>query len=110
MVQSSSVIIEGNLRGMSMRAIWTIGALCVLLARADAQEPINPNQVGRYQIMTNANNTFLVDTAGGFVWVLTQFTEFNKDPLAWVPMFRLNAASDTTPLLSEYGLKPPTRR
>jgi len=110
MAQSSSVITEGKLRGMSMRAIWTIGALCVSLARADAQEPINPNQVGRYQIMTNANNTFLVDTAGGFVWVLTQFTEFNKDPLAWVPMFRLNRASDTTPLLSEFGLKPPTKR
>ena len=101
-----------SLEEMSMHAMWTTGALCLLVATADAQEPttINPNEVGRYQIVTNANNTFLVDTAGGFVWRLTQFTEFNNDPLAWVPMFRLNGASDTTPLLSEYGLKPPTRR
>ena len=103
---------RGRERGMSMRAMWTISALCLLVGTADAQEPttINPDQVGRYQIMTNANDTFLVDTATGFVWVLTQYTDFNKDPLAWVPMFRLNRASDTTPLLSEFALKPPTKR
>ena len=91
-----------------MRAMSTIGALCLLIATADAQEPIN--QIGRYQILTNANDTFLVDTGAGFVWALTQYTEFNRDPVAWVPMFRLNSPSDTTPLLSEYGLKPPTKR
>ena len=94
---------------MLMR-ILTISALCLLVGTADAQEQAAiAQQVGRYQIMTNANATFLIDTATGFVWVLTQFTEFNKDPLAWVPMFRLNSPSATTPLLSEFGLKPPTK-
>jgi len=75
---------------------------------ADAQEPttINPNDVGRYQILTIANDTFLIDTAGGFVWRLTQYSEFNREPLAWAPMFRLDRPSDTSPLLTEYGLKP----
>ena len=90
-----------------MRAMWAIGALCLLVVTAGAQEPFSQ---GRYQIMTNAHDTFLLDTATGSVWALTQFSDFNKDPLALVPMFRLNTPSDTTPLLSEYGLKPPKKR
>ena len=83
-----------------MRTMLTMGALCLLVGMADAQEV-----AFRFQIVTNANDTFLLDTATGNVWHLTQYPDFNKDPLAWVPMFRLNTPSDTTPLLSEYGLK-----
>ena len=79
--------------------------LCLVVGTADAQETAFSQQLGRFQIATNANDTFLLDTATGNVWHLTQYPDFNKDPLAWVPMFRLNMPSDTTPLLSEYGLK-----
>lgn len=91
-----------------MRPMLTIGALCLVVGTADAQDSarIIAERVGRYQIVMNASDTFLLDTATGFVWVLKQHTEFNKDPLAWEPMFLLNKPSDTTPLLSEYGLKP----
>jgi hypothetical protein len=90
-----------------MRAIFSICALCFAVGTAGAQE-ISPfaQQSGRYQIVPSARDTFLLDTATGNVWLLTQYSDFNRDPLAWVPMFRLNSPSDTTPLLSEYGLKP----
>ena len=86
----------------------TISALCLVVGTADAQDAarIIAERVGRYQIVTNANDTFLLDTATGLVWILKQHTQFNQDPLAWEPMFLLNKPSDTTPLLSEYGLKP----
>ena len=93
-----------------MRIVLTISTLFLIVATAGAQDnrgaPIISAQIGRYQIMTNARDTFLVDTATGNVWRLTQYSDFNKDPLAWAPMFRLDRPSDTTPLLSEYGLKP----
>ena len=88
-----------------MRTMLTITALCLVVGTADAQDSAR-EQVLRYQIVTNATDTFLLDTTTGFVWILKQHTDFNKDPLAWEPMFRLNKPSDTTPLLSEYGLKP----
>ena len=90
-----------------MRTILTISALCLVVGTADAQEAtIFSQQLGRFQIVTNAQETFLLDTATGSVWRLTQYSDFNKDPLAWVPMFRLDKPSDPSPLLSEYGLKP----
>ena len=92
-----------------MRTMLTISALCLVVGTADAQDDraatIFSQQVGRFQITGNASDTFLLDTATGNVWRLTQYSDFNKDPLAWVPMFRLDKPSDTTPLLSEYGLK-----
>jgi hypothetical protein len=88
-----------------MRTMLMICGVCFSVGTADAQEVAFSQQVGRFQIATNANDTFLLDSATGNVWLLTQFSDFNKDPSAWVPMFRLNSASDTTPLLSEYGLK-----
>ena len=92
-----------------MRTMLTISALCLLVGTADAQDnstaTIFSQQIGRFQITTNASDTFLLDTATGNVWRLTQYSNFNTDPLAWVPMFRLDKPSDTTPLLSEYGLK-----
>jgi hypothetical protein len=87
-----------------MRTMLTICALCFAVGTADAQDAA-AQQVGRFQIVGNARDTFLIDTATGNVWRLTQYSDFNKDPFAWVPMFRLNTPSDTTPLLSEYGLK-----
>lgn len=97
-------------RGMSMRIILAISSLFLIAGTADAQDnraaAIFSAQLGRYQIVTNARDTFLLDTTSGNVWLLTQYSDFNKDPLAWVPMFRLDKPSDTTPLLSEYGLKP----
>jgi hypothetical protein len=103
-------MIEKNLcEGMFMRAMLTMSALCLAVGTADAQDnraaPIFSSQIGRFQIVTNARDTFLFDSATGNVWLLTQYSDFNKDPLAWVPMFRLDKPSDTTPLLSEYGLK-----
>lgn len=91
-----------------MRTMLAISALCLVVETADAQDTgrIIAERVGRYQIVANATDTFLLDTATGFVWVLKQHTDFNKDPLAWEPMFLLTKPSDTTPLLSEYGLKP----
>lgn len=93
-----------------MRIILAISSLFLIAGTADAQDnraaAIFSAQLGRYQIVTNARDTFLLDTASGNVWLLTQYSDFNKDPLAWVPMFRLDKPSDTTPLLSEYGLKP----
>jgi hypothetical protein len=91
-----------------MRTIVTTTALCLSVVTAAAQEPATllSRQVGRYQLTGNGQNTFLFDSSTGNVWVLTQFSDFNRDPSAWVPMFRLNSASDTSPLLSEYGLKP----
>jgi len=93
-----------------MRTMLTISTLFLIIGTADAQDnraaTIISGQVGRYQIMTNARDTFLLDTATGSVWRLTQYSDFNKDPLAWAPMFRLDKPSDTSPLLSEYGLKP----
>jgi hypothetical protein len=89
-----------------MRTMLTICALCFAVGTADAQNAATfSQQVGRFQIVGNARDTFLIDTATGNVWLLTQYSDFNKDPLAWVPMFRLDKPSDTTPLLSEYGLK-----
>jgi hypothetical protein len=92
-----------------MRAMLTMSALCLAVGTAAAQDnrvaPIFSSQLGRFQIVTNARDTFLLDSATGNVWLLTQYSDFNKDPLAWVPMFRLDKPSDTTPLLSEYGLK-----
>jgi hypothetical protein len=87
-----------------MRTMLTICVLCFAVGTADAQDAAT-QQVGRFQIVGNARDTFLIDTATGNVWRLTQYSDFNKDPFAWVPMFRLNTPSDTTPLLSEYGLK-----
>ena len=89
-----------------MRTMLTICVFCFAVGMADAQNAATPQQVGRFQIVGNARDTFLIDTATGDVWLLTQYLEFNKEPLAWVPMFRLDKPSDTTPLLSEYGLKP----
>jgi hypothetical protein len=89
-----------------MRTMLTICVLCFAMGTAAAQNAAIQQQVGRFQIVGNARDTFLIDTATGDVWLLTQYSEFNKDPLAWVPMFRLDKPSDTTPLLSEYGLKP----
>ena len=92
-----------------MRAIMlTISTLCLVAGTAVAQENVAAafQQVGRFQIMTNPNDTFLIDTATGEVWHLTQHTDFNKDPLAWTLMFRLAKPSDTGALLTEYGLKP----
>ena len=86
-----------------MRTMLTISALCLVVGTADAQD--DRAAVGRFQITGNAADTFLLDTATGNVWRLTQYSNFNTDPLAWVPMFRLDKPSDTTPLLSEYGLK-----
>src|SRR5215475_3615000 len=92
--------------GMSMRVLLTISTLFLFVGTAGAQDnPIISAQLGRYQIVSNARDTFLLDSATGNVWRLTQYSDFNKDPLAWVPMFRLDRPSDTTPLLSEYGLK-----
>jgi hypothetical protein len=93
-----------------MRVVLAISTLFLTIGMAGAQDnraaPIISAQLGRYQIMTNARDTFLLDTVTGNVWLLTQYADFNKDPLAWVPMFRLDKPSDTSPLLSEYGLKP----
>jgi hypothetical protein len=98
-----------------MRWLLMTGVVCLLLGTAHAQDnralPILPQQLGRYQILTNARNeTFLLDTVSGQTWFLTQFTDFNKDPLAWVPVHRLDSSNDTTPLLNEYGLKPLKQR
>ena len=99
-----------------MRTMLTISALCLVVGTADAQDnraaTIFSQQLARFQIVTNAHDTFLLDTTTGNVWLLTQYTDFNKDPLAWVPMFRLDKPSDTSALLVEYGLKPkqPARR
>jgi hypothetical protein len=87
-----------------MRTMLMICGVWFAVGTADAQEAATFS--GRFQIVPNARDTFLLDTATGNVWLLTQFLDFNKDPSAWVPMFRLNSPSDTTPLLSEYGLKP----
>jgi len=94
-----------------MRAIMvTITVLCLVVGTAIAQEnsaaTIYSQQVGRFQITANANDTFLLDTATGSVWLLTQYTDFNKDPSAWTPMFRLATPTDTGALLAEFGLKP----
>jgi hypothetical protein len=93
-----------------MRTILTISVLCLIAAMASAQDNTTATtfsqQIGRFQIVTNARDTFLLDTATGNVWRLTQYSDFNKDPLAWVPVFRLDKPSDTSPLLTEYGLKP----
>ena len=90
-----------------MRTMLMIAALCLSVVTAAAQEPaMFAQQAGRYQITGNGRDTFLFDSATGNVWSLTQFSDFNRDPSAWVPVFRLNSASDTSPLLSEYGLKP----
>ncbi|HEX3342735.1 MAG TPA: hypothetical protein VHT68_26580 [Pseudolabrys sp.] len=91
-----------------MRIMLAISLLFLAVGAANAQNsaaPIFPSQLGRFQIVTNARDTFLLDTATGNVWLLTQYSDFNKDPLAWVPMFRLDKPSDTSPLLTEYGLK-----
>lgn len=96
--------------GVSMRMVLAISTLFLIVGTAGAQDnraaSIISAQLGRYQIMTNARDTFLLDTVTGNVWRLTQYSDFNKDPLAWAPMFRLDKPSDTSPLLSEYGLKP----
>jgi hypothetical protein len=83
-----------------MRTMLTITVLCLSVVTAAAQE------LGRYQVTGNGHDTFLLDSSTGTVWLLTQFSDFNRNPSAWVPMFRLNSASDTSPLVSEYGLKP----
>lgn len=91
-----------------MRAMLTIGALFLVVGTADAQEyGVAPTVSQHYfQIVTNATDTFLLDTITGQVWLLTKYTDYNKDPLAWAPMYRLETPADTGYLVREYGLKP----
>ena len=69
-----------------MRTMLTISTLFLIVGTADAQDnraaPIISAQLGRYQIVTNARDTFLLDTATGNVWRLTQYSDFNKDPFS----------------------------
>lgn len=88
-----------------MRAMLTIGVLCLAAGTADAQD-YRPAPTLRFQIVTSAADTFLLDTTTGQVWLLTKYTDYNKDPLAWAPMYRLETPADTGYLVREYGLKP----
>lgn len=90
-----------------MRTMLTIGALCLVAGTADAQD-YRPAPIFslRFQIVTSVNDVFLLDTATGQVWLLTKYTDYNKDPLAWTPMYRMETPSDTGYLVREYGLKP----
>jgi hypothetical protein len=86
--------------GMSMRAMLTMSALCLAVGTAGAQDnraaPIFSSQLGRFQIVTNARDTFLLDSAASH-----SVLGFQQGP--FVAPIRLSI--DTTPLLSEYGLK-----
>jgi hypothetical protein len=90
-----------------MRTMLTIGALCMAVGTAGAQDnraaPIFSQQ--RFQIVTNAHDTFLLDTTTGQVWLLTKYSDFKGDPLAWAPMYRLETPADTGYFVREYGLK-----
>jgi hypothetical protein len=71
----------------------TPALLALALAAASASPALAQSQVaptaGRYVMVFSPRaerNTFLLDTATGRTWQLTQFTDAAGQPLAWVPL------------------------
>jgi hypothetical protein len=63
---------------------------------------------GRYQILFSPlarADTFLLDTETGKVWQLTKFTDANGEPLAWVPMDRLDSQADWAAFFATHKVK-----
>jgi hypothetical protein len=68
-----------------------------------------PIPQGRYQIIISphaARDTFLLDTETGRVWALRAFVFLNDDPVAWVPMPRIDNDDDYAKFVREHGKKP----
>jgi hypothetical protein len=58
------------------------------------QPAIQSGTNGRYQIVMNpefARNTFLLDTQTGKIWQLTQFSDLEDDPMAWLAQTKLDS-------------------
>jgi hypothetical protein len=95
-----------------MRSIVAIGAFCLALGTAHAQQnqaPIKTQEPGRYQIVFSPITTraiFLLDTQTGRAWQLTAYTDLNGEPLAWKLMFRLDTLADQETFVSQFGFKP----
>lgn len=82
-------------------------ALALLgIAYAQSTRPSLPNPQlqtaangGRFQIVMSAvtaRNTFLLDTQTGKVWQLTQFSDLEDDPTAWMIQTRVGSDLDLT--------------
>lgn len=68
-----------------------------------------PIPQGHYQIIISphaARDTFLLDTETGRVWVLRAFVFLNDDPVAWVPIPRIDNDDDYAKFVREHGKKP----
>lgn len=56
-------------------------------------------EVGRYQLVMHPNVgkfQYLLDTATGTVWVVTEFTDIPGKPCAWEKMGRIDTLSEST--------------
>lgn len=82
------------------RAVLAIVGL-LFMSRSPAQEltldPPKQQQLGRYQIMmhpTFRGDQYLLDTVTGQIWQLTKFGSLQGEPLAWMPMTKINTDAE----------------
>jgi hypothetical protein len=73
----------------------------LFLSRSPAQElkfdPPKQQQLGRYQIVmhpTFRGDQYLLDTITGQIWQLTKFGSLQGEPLAWMPMTKIDSDAE----------------
>ena len=73
----------------------------LFLSRSPAQElkfdPPKQQQLGRYQILmhpTFRGDQYLLDTTTGQIWQLTKFSSLQGEPLAWMPMTKIDSDAE----------------
>jgi hypothetical protein len=88
------------------RRTLVCGAVLVIvgqlfLSRSPAQElkldPPKQQEAGRYQIVmhpTFRGDQYLLDTVTGQIWQLTKFSSLQGEPLAWMPMTKIDSDAE----------------
>lgn len=88
------------------RRILVCGAVLAIvgllfLSRSRAQElkldPPKQPPLGRYQVVmhpTFRGDQYLLDTVTGQTWQLTKFSNLQGEPLAWMPMTKIDSDAD----------------
>lgn len=93
-----------------MKAAYIITGLLALASPAIAQQAQTPPpRDGRYAIVFSPRverDTFLLDTATGRVWQLTQYTFLEGEPSAWATLPRLDSDQDETNFVRRNVRKP----
>src|SRR5580704_5879518 len=95
---------------MLRAALLAITVTCVPVYAYGQDEPKPPETLipGRYQIVFNPNmraDTFLLDTATGKVWRMTQITDLKTEPDVWMYVWRIDTPSEEGALAVFYGTK-----